>query len=282
MHQGERIGVGYDHGFGVHHRQRELRALQQGAHVAYVGERGNAGAGAAFELLLGGDERGAELVQRIASEHGGEQQAVGLEGAAYLRQHSREVVDELQGQPRDDEIERPVAEGQHLLVARNAQAGALGEQSGGRLRADHGGDAGQAADPSPDQAVMRTEVEHDRERTAHGGQPLDKVVRDAGEQELVPGGVSGGPVAPQPRRPTVEDVRGAGPPSHAKVTLSVSLPVRCSHTACPKLLSCTGLINRHNGPGTGPCSTTERILSDKHPPYGQAPPCAPRSARSPT
>ena len=64
---------------------------------------------------------------------------------------------------------------------------------------------------------MRTEVQHQGEGAAHGGQPLDNVVGHAREQELVPGGVPGDPVAPLAQQPSIENVG-----------------IACHDAACPR------------------------------------------------
>ena len=47
-----------------------------------------------------------QLGQRIAADHRRQQQPVGPQRAANLRQHAWKIVDELKGECRDDEIER--------------------------------------------------------------------------------------------------------------------------------------------------------------------------------
>ena len=92
--------------FGIGHRQGELGPLQQGAEVAHVGERRDARAGAAFDLFLGDQQRRPELRERSSAQHRGQQQAVGLQGAADLQQGTRQVVDEVQRESGHDQIER--------------------------------------------------------------------------------------------------------------------------------------------------------------------------------
>ena len=101
------------------------------------------GLGATRHLLLRREQRGAQLVERVAAEQRGQQQAIGLQGAADLHQRARQVVDELQGEARDDEVERMVAKGQRLLVGPNAQARRIAREDAPRLDVDDGLDSRQ-------------------------------------------------------------------------------------------------------------------------------------------
>ena len=112
----------------------KLRALQQRPQVPHVGEGGDAGARPALHLLLGRQQGGAQLAQRAAAEQGGQQQPVGLQGAADLDERARQIVDEVQRQARDDQVERLVAERQRFLVGPHARGLALREQARPRAR----------------------------------------------------------------------------------------------------------------------------------------------------
>ena len=69
----------------------------------------------------------------------------------------------MQREPGDDKIERLVGEGQRLFVRPHARALALRQQAGRRLHVDDHLDAGHAAQPPAEQAVMGPEIERDRE-----------------------------------------------------------------------------------------------------------------------
>ena len=56
-----------------------------------------------------------QLGQRIAADHRRQQQPVGFQRPANLRQHAGQIVDELKGEPGDDEIERLRLERQSFL-----------------------------------------------------------------------------------------------------------------------------------------------------------------------
>ena len=66
---------------GVDHRQREPGALQQRAQVRHIREGSDARASPSLDLLLGRQQRLAQLGQRAAAQQGGQEQAVGLQGA---------------------------------------------------------------------------------------------------------------------------------------------------------------------------------------------------------
>jgi hypothetical protein len=54
--------------------------------------------------------------------------------------------------------------------------------------------------------MVRTEVQHRRERAAHSGEPLDDVVRHARQEEVVPCGSPREPVAAAAPELPVEDI----------------------------------------------------------------------------
>ena len=87
-------------------RQREARALQQRADVAQIGERRHARRHPAFAFGFRRREGLPQLGQRIAADHRRQQQPVGLQRAADLRQRAWEIVDELKRERGNDEVER--------------------------------------------------------------------------------------------------------------------------------------------------------------------------------
>ena len=120
VHEGERVWVGDGEAVAVDDGEREARALQQAAEVAAVREWRDAGAGAAVDLTLGGDEGLTQLGQALAADQGCEQQAVGFQRMAGLHECAREVVDPLQRQGRDDQIETGGLEGKQFFVGLHA------------------------------------------------------------------------------------------------------------------------------------------------------------------
>ena len=151
-----------------------------------------------------------QLGQRGAAEHRGEQQPVGLQGAADLHQRARQVVDEMQREPGHDEVERLIGERQRLLVGLHARAVALRQQAGRGLHVDDHLDARHAAQPPAEQAVVGPEIERDGKPAVDRRQTLDEVVGDAGEQEVVVCSPVRHAIAPREQKAPVEDVMKRG------------------------------------------------------------------------
>ena len=147
-----------------------------------------------------------QLGERGSAEHRGEQQAVGLQGAADLQQGAGQVVDEMQREPGHDQVERLIGERQRLLVGLHARAVALRQQAGRGLHVDDHLDARHAAQPPPQQAVISPEIERDGEPAVDRRQTLDEVVGDAGEQEIMIGGAVRHAIASRNEQAPVEDV----------------------------------------------------------------------------
>ena len=105
-HQRKRAVVAHHDAIDVGDRQRKACALQQRADIAQIGKRRDA---RRYPALAFGFRRGKglpELRQRIAADHRRQQQPVGLQRAADLRQHAGQIVDELERERGDGEIER--------------------------------------------------------------------------------------------------------------------------------------------------------------------------------
>ena len=120
---------------------------------------------------------------------------------------------------------------------------------------------------------MRTEVQHQGEGAAHGGQPLDNVVGHAREQELVPGGVPGDPVAPLAQQPSIENVgiachTAACPRAPLRAMMRTS---RGQHNAHARRRHAPGAIPARIGVG---CRVETRQIADLI-----VPPCQPRVPR---
>ena len=106
LHQRKRAVVAHHDAIDVGDRQREAGALQQRADIAQIGERRDARRHAALAFGFGGGKGLPQLGQRIAADHRRQQQPVGPQRAADLRQHARQIVDELERKRGDGEIER--------------------------------------------------------------------------------------------------------------------------------------------------------------------------------
>ena len=116
-HQRERAVIAHHDAIDVGDRQRKARALQQAADIAQIGKRRDARRHPAFEFGFGGGEGLPELGQRIAADHRRQQQPVGLQRAADLRQHAGQIVDELKGERGNRKIERFRLQRQRLGLA---------------------------------------------------------------------------------------------------------------------------------------------------------------------
>ena len=84
----------------------KARALQQRADIAQIGKRRDARRHPAFAFGFRRRKGLPQLGQRIAADHRRQQQPVGFQRAADLRQHAGQIVDELKGERGDDEVER--------------------------------------------------------------------------------------------------------------------------------------------------------------------------------
>ena len=122
VHQRERVVVAHHDAVDVGDRQRKARALQQRADVAQIGKRRNARRHAALAFGLGRGKGLPQLGQRVAADHRRQQQPVGLQRAADLREHAGQIVDELQRQRGDDEVERLRLQRQRLAIGRARRA----------------------------------------------------------------------------------------------------------------------------------------------------------------
>lgn len=148
---------------------------------------------------LGRTKRGAKPGQASGAGEGGEEQAVGLQGAADQGERSGKVVDGVEHADRDDEIEGAVGKGEAILVA-------LDSARRGRERETRiGGSYGKPtlAQPPGEIGMAAAEVERRGEVAPDKVEPLEKLAGGAG-QEIVGAGARRGAVAPEPAESTVE------------------------------------------------------------------------------
>ena len=107
--------------------------------------------------------------QRIAADHRRQQQPVGLQRAADLRQHARQIVDELKGERGNREIERFRLQRQRLgLAIRQIDPRQLTDAPGQRVA---------------DLIARRADIGRVVEFPQHRLQPLRHILGDAIEQE---------------------------------------------------------------------------------------------------
>ena len=105
-HQRERAVVAHHDAIDVGDRQRKARALQQRADIAQIGKRRDA---RRHPALAFGFRRGKGLPSSVSVSPpiiAASNSPSGLQRAADLRQHARQIVDELERERGDDEIER--------------------------------------------------------------------------------------------------------------------------------------------------------------------------------
>ena len=80
--------------------------MQKRADIAQIGERADAGRDPAFVFGFGRGKGLPEFSEGVAADHRRQQQPIGPQCAAYLRQRPRQIVDELKGQSGDRKVER--------------------------------------------------------------------------------------------------------------------------------------------------------------------------------
>jgi hypothetical protein len=100
--------------------ERKLGPRQEVPDIRHTGERRDVIGDPSVAVLLGHQECIPELPQGLFAEHGGQEEAVGLEHAPDLGQHARQGVDPVQRQVGDDQIEGALFEGGQLLVGHHA------------------------------------------------------------------------------------------------------------------------------------------------------------------
>ena len=209
MHQRERRGIAHGEPVDVGDRQREARALQQGAGVAQIGERRDARRDAVLDLGLGRGEGLAQLDQGVAADERGEEQPVRLERAPDLHQRARQIVDELQRERGDHEIERGVAERQRFLVGGNRQSGTHGTRAGERIGGDDRADLAARGEHAAYGVGRRAEIDGEIEVPQHRRETLGDILGNAIDQKGRRR-ARGGAGAARAQEPTVEHVTMCG------------------------------------------------------------------------
>ncbi len=82
------------------------RALQQRTDIAQIGKRRDAGRDPAFAFGFRCRKGLPQFGQCLAADHRRQQQPIGFQRAADLRQHAGQIVDELKDESGNDEVER--------------------------------------------------------------------------------------------------------------------------------------------------------------------------------
>jgi hypothetical protein len=112
--------------------------LQQGAEIAHIGERRDAGREAARGLALGDGEGLPQFGEAAAAQQRSHEQPVRLERPPHLRQHTRQIVHRLERQRRGHKIEASGGERQSLLIRHQGGRGEIAGQRRGADQALHG------------------------------------------------------------------------------------------------------------------------------------------------
>ena len=85
--------------------QGKTGAREQIAERAHIGERDHVGGCPLTGFTFGGEQAGAQFVQGSGGEQNREENAIGLEGLANLREAAGQVIDPVERQDAGDEIE---------------------------------------------------------------------------------------------------------------------------------------------------------------------------------
>ena len=134
------------------------------------------------ELRL--EQRGAQLDERIAAEHRGQQQPVRLQRPAQLNERARQIGGPVQHQIAGDQVEARIAKRQQLGVDGDSRTGRAGEEPRRRLGGDdkpgtvpRGEDAGEAA-------VAGAEIERHDKFPVDDIEPVNEPVGDLGMEKI--------------------------------------------------------------------------------------------------
>ena len=108
VHQGKGVVIAHHNAVDIGHRKCKPGPLQQRADIAQIRKRRHARRDTALAFGLGRRERLPQLGERIAADHGREQQPIRLQRAADLREHAGQIVDKLEGERRQHQIKRGI------------------------------------------------------------------------------------------------------------------------------------------------------------------------------
>ena len=97
-------------------RQSESGAREQIAERADIGERDHVRGCPLTGFAFGSKQTGAQFVQGSGGEHNGEENAIGLEGLANLREAAGQIIDPVERQDAGDEIEALRTQGQGFFI----------------------------------------------------------------------------------------------------------------------------------------------------------------------
>lgn len=181
MHERNRGGIADGHAVDISYRQSETGALKQSTRLAHAQERNHSRRGPSSRLNLRRSKALSQLSQGISTCEGGKQQSIRFQSTADLDERAGKIVDELQGEDGNDQIERALAKGQHLLVGDDSITtfdGPIGMRlawAGGKYSVDLPAADKLASDRIARSAEIKRAVEPPQERC----EPLRQFLRSA-------------------------------------------------------------------------------------------------------
>lgn len=185
----------------VGNRHGKAGPLEKSAHVAHIGERGDARARSTRNLRFAGRKRAPKLGKSRAAEKRADKQSLRRERAADLDEGTRQVVDRVQVQDAGDQIERSAGERKRFFVGDDANARNL--RGGTRTQ------------PVPGMRLenrmarcARAEIERQSEVPVQSGEPFRQRFGGFANEKIVAGDVFGARAAGGVKTP-VEDDRNA-------------------------------------------------------------------------
>lgn len=144
----------------------------------------------------------AQHGERARASESRQKQAVRLQDTPALDERPRQIVDHVQHAGRDDEIETGGRERKPILITLHA-ARRRGEA---RARVRRGDGNAARAEGCGERPIRTTEIQRVREAAGHEVQPIQQPFDHRIAQKGVISEMSGGAIAAQPAKGTVEDV----------------------------------------------------------------------------
>ncbi len=194
VHQAEHAGIAHRQPFGIRHRQRKSRTLQQVAGGADVDLRVQPRNGA---ILLGKTQRVAKRCQAAGTRKSGEQQPVWLQHAADECKRAGHIIDLVEDARANYKIKACIGEWQAVFVglyprgsARKRKACVTPHNAGSR---------------ELKRCVVAAKIKRDRKFPLHARQPLVHLIKHEPAQKIRLVIVGRCPVAAHPAQRPAED-----------------------------------------------------------------------------
>ena len=209
-HQGEGARIFDVDRLAVGHRHGEPGALQQASGIAQVRERRDARAEPALDLALGGGKSLAQLPERAAAQHAGEEEPVRLQDAPDLDQRARQIVHPVQAHRAQHEIEGAGRKRQSFLVGDDGGTLRPPRKPQADVRAHQSADGTVRAQGCRDLVAVAAEIEGQRKGAAHIVEPLDDTAGDLPLEESLVAPTKGRTLPPSAQGRAVENQQGIG------------------------------------------------------------------------